>query len=160
LRVGDVVTSIGGRAVDDPQALRFRIATMPVGEKASFAVWRRNKMETVVVDLVAPPEDPPRQTTEIDGGNPLSGAVVANLSPALAEELNLDSFDTGVIILSVRDGSTAERLRFRPGDRIAGIENRRIRSVNELRQILNGQPERWRMTVVREGREVNLDFKR
>jgi serine protease Do len=160
LRVGDVVMGIGGRVVDDPQALRFRIATLPVGEKASFAVWRRGKTEAIVVDLVAPPENPPRQATKIDGVNPLSGATVANLSPALAEELNLDSTDSGVIILTIQDGSTADRLRFRAGDRIAAIESKHIRSVDELRQTLGGRPERWRMTVVREGREINLDFKR
>jgi serine protease Do len=160
LRVGDVVTAVDGRDVEDPDGLRFRIATLPVGGKASFAVWRRGKTETHVVDLVAPPESPPRQATEIDGINPLSGATVANLSPALAEELNLDSFDSGVIVLNIRGGSTAERLRFRPGDRIAAIENRRIQSVGDLRQSLSGQPDRWRMTIVREGREVNLDFKR
>ena len=160
LRVGDVVLNIGGRAVDDTQALRFRIATLPVGEKASFTVWRRGRMETVVVELIGPPEVPPRQVTEIDGINPLAGAVVANLSPAVAEELNLDSFDSGVIILSVRDGSPADRLRFKPGDRIASIESKPIRSVNELRQALGGKPDRWRITIVREGREVSLDFKR
>ena len=160
LHVGDVVTGIAGRVVDDPQALRFRIATLPVGEKASFGVWRRGRAETVVVDLIGPPEVPPRQSTEINGSNPLAGAVVANLSPAVAEELNLDSFDTGVVIFAFRDGSTAERLRFRVGDRIAAIGNRPIRSVDDLRQTLNSQPDRWRMTVVREGREVMLDFKR
>ena len=160
LRVGDVVTAIGGRDVDDPQALRFRIATLPVGGTAAFAIWRRGRTETVTVELIGPPEEPPRQATEIDGINPLSGAVVVNLSPAVAEELNLDAFDSGAILFAIRDGSPAERLRFRVGDRIAAIGNRRIRSVDELRQALNGQPERWRIAIVREGREINLDFKR
>jgi len=41
LKVGDVVVSIDGREVDDPQALKFRIGTLAVGGKAASACCAR-----------------------------------------------------------------------------------------------------------------------
>ena len=45
--------------------------------------------------------DTPRDEIIIRSRSPFSGAKVANLSPALADELQLDSADQGVVILDV-----------------------------------------------------------
>ena len=42
-----------------------------------------------------------------EGAQPLAGATVANLSPALAEELGTDRYYRGVVVLSVVAGSNA-----------------------------------------------------
>ena len=41
LRRGDVVLQVGDFPVNDPQALRYRIATRPLGERVQLTVQRR-----------------------------------------------------------------------------------------------------------------------
>ena len=48
------------------------------------------------VKLVAAPETTDRAETLMEGKNPLQGMVVANLSPAVAEELGVPSSLSGV----------------------------------------------------------------
>ena len=48
---------------------------------------------------------------ELDGAHPLDGATVANLSPALAEELGFDPYATGIIVTAV-DRRSAAALEF------------------------------------------------
>ena len=156
LRVGDVVLAVSGHRVDDPTALRFRIATLPVGETASLLIWREGHETARTLSLAPPPEDPPRDVTEIGGRNPFSGATLANMSPALAEELGRDRFEAGVTVLGVRAGSTAARLRLQPGDVVVSVNGEEPGTVDELDAVLARPAERWRIAIEREGRVRRL----
>ncbi|MDP6603744.1 MAG: Do family serine endopeptidase [Rhodospirillales bacterium] len=156
LRVGDVVLAVSGHEVDDPTALRFRIATLPVGETASLRIWRQAHEATLSLSLAPPPEDPPRDVTEIGGRNPFSGATVANMSPALAEELGLDRFGAGVTVLDIRAGSAAARLRLQAGDVIVSVNGEEPGIVDELDAALARPAERWRIAIERDGRVRRL----
>jgi len=151
LRVGDVVLAVDGRTVDDPAALRFRLATLPVGGKTKLSVHRLDGNFEIAVDLVAAPEDPPRDQTVLDGPNPLTGATVANLSPALAEELSVDSAWRGVIIVTLRRGSIAHRAGLAPGDILLRVNDSEIDSVAALRDVLDHPVSRWRIAFRRAG---------
>src|SRR3546814_8143416 len=97
----------------------------------------------IPVDLVQAPEDPPRNETRLEGRHPLAGATVANLSPALAEELSLDHNWRGVIITGIEHRSIAERAQFEFGDIVVRINDQDVATFGELRQDLS-QPEcRW-----------------
>ena len=106
---GDVVTEINGREVADPKALRYRIATLEVGRRAPLTVIRKGIERRLTLNLEAPPEDPPRNLTQLKGQHPLSGVTIANLSPALAEELSLEQSQKGVIVLGISRRSPARR---------------------------------------------------
>ncbi len=149
LRRGDVVTRFEGREVSDAQALRFRIATQKVGSSVRLGVWRDGDERAVPVTLIAPPETPPRDTTLLRGNQPLAGATVANLSPALADELGLDTIPRGVIILNVRRGSPVQRIRLVPGDMILRINDTEIRAVDDLRRLVANSRLPWRLQVRR-----------
>lgn len=160
LQIGDVVLSINGLPVDDTGALRFRIATLPIGGSAGISIWRSGKTRDLRIRLVAPPEDPPRSVVELDGQHPLSGAVIANMSPALAEELGADPFLRGVTILDVKPMSPASRLRFRSGDLVRAIANDKINDVADVVFFLKKPTQNWRITIFRDGRDVSLEFVR
>ncbi len=157
LRIGDVVVAVDGRPVDDPEALRFRIATLAVGEEARLTVLRKGRETVVEVPLVPPTEEPPRNVTEIGGRTPLAGSVVANLNPALAEELGIAATRPGVIVLRVRRGGLAQRLNIRPGDRVLEVNGHRIGRVRDLQAALDRPPrDGWRIKLEREGEVVTL----
>ncbi|MTJ81611.1 MAG: Do family serine endopeptidase [Telmatospirillum sp.] len=156
LKVGDVIVSVNGHEVDDPEGLRFRIATLTVGTTAQLTVSRGGQERQVQARLQPPPENPPRDTSEINGHNPFSGATVANMNPALAEEMGASSGDGGVVITRIRPGTIANRLQFQPGDFIVKINGRPIGSVSELKGVLAGQGRGWAMAIRRGGETFTL----
>jgi len=157
LRVGDIVTRIDGREIYDPEALRFRIATLPVGGTARLEVLRRGgQRTTVTLPLEAPPEIPPRNETTLRGNHPMAGATVANLSPALADELAMSTDATGVIVLKAGRGSVAARLGLRPHDVILSINGTDVDSVSTLRKLLDRGSDRWQIALRRGDKVLSL----
>jgi Do/DeqQ family serine protease len=156
LRVGDVVQSINGHEVEDAEALRFRVATLPVGGSARLATFRGGTHREVEIVLTAPPEDPPRDISELGGKTPLSGATIANLSPALADELGLDAAARGVIILAVTGRSPAARVGFSGGDILATINGRAVTSVAQTRQLVAEAARQWQLAIRREGKLLTI----
>lgn len=157
LKTGDVVKEIDGQPVDDPQSLVYRIAIRPVGETAFLAVLREGEQLELAVDLVVAPEDPPRNVTDIGGRNPLTGARVANLSPALAGELGFDEIDygKGVIVLAVARFSPAQQARARPGDVVEEVNGTKINTVADLVAALEGA-QQWRIVMRRANRRFAI----
>jgi serine protease Do len=149
LRVGDVITAINERAVDDPEALKFRIATMPVGGNAALSVIRNGKPRQITFAVTAPPEDPPRDITQLGGRQPLAGATVANLSPALAEEIGFSGPAQGVVILEVARNSPAARVGVQSGDVVLRIDEREVSSASQLSKLLSRTQSSWKVTVRR-----------
>lgn len=156
LRPGDVVVSINEHEVDDPEGMRFRLATLGPGADAHLTVLRDGVQRVVNVRLIAPPESPAREITEVGGANPFTGSVIANLNPALAEELGLESAAIGVVVLKIKRGSIAHRLRIEPGDIILRINDQAIASVTDARRVLTREAPGWIITVERDGEKLSL----
>ena len=155
LKVGDVVTAINGREVADAGALRFRLATQPIGSTADLTVIRKGREITLQLPLAPAPETPPRQATKLRGDQPLQGATVVNLSPAVAEELGLDEW-SGVVITEIAPGTFPLRLGLQPGDIIVKLNDKPIGSVAELKEALDKPVERWAITFKRAGQVRTL----
>jgi serine protease Do len=156
IRPGDIVQAVDGHDVEDPAAMAYRVGTRLVGGDANFRIWRQGKVFTVAVPLRRAPEEPPRDEREIEGGNPLAGAVVANMSPALAEELGLDSFRHGVVVLKLRRSSAAYANRLRPGDRILRLNGVTIETTAQLDEVLSASGREWALSIQRDDRVLNL----
>ena len=159
LRTGDIVLAVNGHEVNDPKGLRFRIATLPVGDTVVLRVWRRNATQALKLLLSPPPENPPRELTVLAGRQPLAGATVANMSPALADELGFDLFAKGIVVVDLERGSAANRLGFRIGDLVRAVNGREVPTVADLKAFLRGTAERWRINIERDGKSLNLVVK-
>jgi S1-C subfamily serine protease len=100
----------------------------------------------------------PRDEILIRSRSPFFGAKVANLSPALADELQLSNADKGVVILDVDDGSYASNVGFRRGDIIVSVNNKRIEKTRDLARIADQPIHTWRVVIRRGGREISAVF--
>jgi serine protease Do len=156
LKVGDVLVAIDGKEVDDIQGVRFRIATLGVGEEVTLTVLRNGKQEFLSLLLAPPPETPPRETTSLRGRTPLSGATIANMSPALAEEMQADSLQKGVVITQVARDSAAARVGLQPGDFIVQINGAKVANVDEAKAELDKGAQRWQLAIRRAGRVMTV----
>ena len=160
LRSGDVVLSVAGQPVSDLEALRFRIATAPIGGMTELEVLRDGERFLGRLPLMAPPETPPRNDVLLRGKHPLAGAVVANLSPALSEELEMPGLWSGVVLMEVKKGSPARRLGFRAGDLLHAINDFEFDTSDALAAVLRDQQgaRRWKITFRRDGKVRNAVF--
>jgi Do/DeqQ family serine protease len=157
LKPGDVVLQIDGVDVDDMQGLNYRIATRRSGDVVHVRVasgGRKSRDISFAVGL--PPENPPRQLTSISGRNPLTGARVENLSPAVASDLQLDFSARGVVVVSTSDNTPSGSYGFQAGDIIRSINGAEIRSVAELQRALETANGHWDMVIERGNRRLNL----
>ena len=157
LQRGDVITKIDAFEVSDTQTLRFRSATKGVGNTVTLTYVRGHETRTTNFKLVRPVENPPRNLTVIDGRNPLQGATVANLSPAYAEELQVEQ-TSGVVVVELSRKGVAARLGVQPGDIISEVNNRKITSVDVLKQAVRATPRTWDLTVNRGGQTLRVSI--
>jgi serine protease Do len=151
IRVGDVILGIEGHELFGPEELRFRVATLPLDKPAQLTLWRNGQRSGIAVALSAPPETPPRQTTALTSTGPLAGATVANLNPAQADELGLDTTLRGVVVIGVKENTLAERLGLQTGDIIASLNRKPIDGVAQLKDSLEPGKGPWNFGIRRGG---------
>jgi Do/DeqQ family serine protease len=155
LKTGDLIVAIDGQTVDDQNAFDYRFATKALGGNAQLGIVRAGKETKLNVALEAAPETP-RDELVIKARSPFMGVKVANISPALADELHLDASAEGVIVLEVADGSLAQNLGFRRGDVIAAVNNEKIERTRDLERAAKDSVRRWTITIVRGGQQISV----
>jgi len=157
LKPGDLIVSVDGQTVDDPNAFDYRFATKPLGGTAKLGVLRNGGEITVPVALRTAPELP-RDEITIRWRSPFSGAKVANLSPALADELQLENASEGVVILDIDQGSYASNVGFKRGDIVVSVNGERIDKTSELARIAKEQRRSWRIVIRRGNEQITAVF--
>jgi len=155
LKTGDLITSVDGQEVEDPNAFDYRFATKSLGGSAKVGLVRAGK-ETAVTVALEPLRDTPHDELVIATRSPFQGAKVSNLSPALADDLRLDPSTDGVVITEVTDGSPAQSLGFHRGDLVLSVNNQKIAKTRDLEKATS-QPSRvWRITIMRGGQQMSV----
>ena len=157
IRTGDLIVSIDGTQVEDPNAFDYRFATKAVGGTAQIGLIRQGKEVAVPVALQGLP-DTPRNEVEIHGRSPFLGVTVASLSPALADELRLDPQTEGVVVTAVADNSPARTVGFQKGDIVVSVNNQKIAKPADLDRIVNAGSRQWRITIERGGQRISVLF--
>jgi Do/DeqQ family serine protease len=155
LKPGDVLLAINGRDVQDPQGMAFRLATLPIGDAAKMTIVRKGEQMDLPVQLMPAPREPEPDETWLDGEQPLTGAQVANLSPALGEELAVSGWK-GVVITAIKRGSFALSLGLRPGDIVARVNGTEVQNVDQLSKLMAVSQDEWQLTVERDGKIKTL----
>lgn len=154
LREGDVVLAMNGFAIDNPDTLGYRLATAGIGHEAELRVQAQGGPQTLRLPLEAAPETPARDERHIEGETPFSGASVANLSPRVAEELEMSEVREGVVVTQVEPGTPAARLGFQPKDIILSLNGRDIGSTAELERRAEDGRRGWEIEVDRNGKTL------
>ncbi len=162
LKRGDLVTQIDGREVFDERGLKFLAATLAPGEKVTLDYMRSGKLKSVKVTLSPPPGATKAEMALIEGETPFSGAEVADLSPALADELGRDPFASGVLVNRILSRSLASRFGLRPGDMVREVNGKVIKTSKELLDSIEGKGGRgstWAITIERNGRRISSNVR-
>ena len=152
LKNGDVILKVEDHDVRNQREFHFRFATLELGKKANLTIFRNGKKKTIDVSLIPAPFTPKANEKLITGVNPLSGAQIANLSPGLAEEMDIDDVE-GVIITKMDPRSYAARFGFRPNDILISVNATPMLSVGEVLRQMSTNPRLWQIKFKR-GRRI------
>jgi Do/DeqQ family serine protease len=155
LKLSDLIVAIDGQPVDDPNAFDYRFATRPLGGTSQIDVQRAGKTVKLTVPLETAP-DTGRNEILLSGRSPFQGAKVANISPAVADELHLDADTEGVVVTDLADGGMAANVGFQKGDIITAVNNQKIAKTSDLEKATRESSRVWRITMVRGGQQINV----
>jgi Do/DeqQ family serine protease len=150
LRPGDVVTTINGQRVDSAQALRNAEGLLPVNEPVTLGVQRAAQS----LQLSATLREQPKQLPGTDIDARLAGAVLGEV----AERFRKGGV-SGVSVMEVDVRSRAGANGLKPGDRIYGVNGRRIDGLTDLRGALAQPPARLVLRVQRGAQQGDLELR-
>ena len=155
LKSSDLIVAIDGQTVDDPNGFDYRFATRPLGGSSQVDVQRGGKTVKLTVPLETAP-DTGRNEVVLTTRSPFQGAKVANISPAVADELHLDADTEGVVVTELGDDTTAANVGFQKGDIILAVNNQKIGKTSDLEKATRDSARLWRITLVRGGQQINV----
>jgi len=161
MKAGQVVTAVNGIPVEHPDALGYRLTTVGIGGTARITVIADGKEQELTLSLDRAPETTPRDERLIEGRNPFSGAVVANLSPRVAEELRMptNKTTTGVVITEINRGSPAARIGLQPRDIVIELNGTPVTTTEKLAALVGEDPSIWRVEIERDGQRIRQFFR-
>ncbi len=152
LKRGDTILAVDGQPVENQETFGYRFTLKGVQGETPLTVLRDGKRQTVTVKLATPPETRPREPLKVRARSPLTGATLVNISPAVADELQIELSPDGVAVADLDDAAPAARLGFKKGDLILAVNGQRLSGTKDLERILRSGAGYWEITINRGGR--------
>ncbi|MEM7519957.1 MAG: trypsin-like peptidase domain-containing protein [Pseudomonadota bacterium] len=157
VRVGDVITHVGGAPVNTPAEMIYRMRVEGMGARAAVDLVREGGTARVDVRLIVAPDTPPRDTVTLGARSLLPGLTLERVNPSVLAELNLPLEAAGVAV--IEQGAYAARVGLRRGDVILAINGIDVSHPTEVETVLGGQVRRIQMVVLRGNRRTLLRFR-
>jgi serine protease Do len=157
LKADDVVVGVDGKGIEDNSDLSRYIASKSPGTTVSLRVLRGSAEQTIAVTLGTFPEE----TADADEGaghRGQLGMTLRNLTPDMADRLELPRPSKGVVVTAVEAGEAAEEAGLARGDVIVSVNGSAIASVADFeREIDRARPDGVaRLRVRRQGGEYSF----
>ncbi len=151
LRRGDLILAVDGQSVETPESFGYRFSLKGISGQTTLTVLRGGERNTVTVRLMPPPETRPRDPVRVRARSPFAGATVVNMSPAVADELQLDITAEGVAVSEVEPSSIAQRVGFQKGDIILAINGEPVKTSKDVERAARVGAPLWEITINRNG---------
>ena len=158
LKRGDLILTVDGKSVDDPEAFGYRFALKGLSGSTKFGILRGTGRSNVSVKLGPAPETRPRDTLKVRTRSPFLGATLVNTSPAVAEEMQADFPAEGVAVSGVDEGSIAARAGLQKGDLIVAINGTPIATTKDLERVTRTSQAMWEVSINRGGEVLTSVF--
>ncbi len=160
LKIGDVITKVGGQTVDDPNALLARIASLRPGEKIQLGVWRQNRTLDLTITLG---ERKPNFVAEQQDKSPKSKASATLLGLSIrpvegaeeAQALGLQK-PQGLVIMEIQSGSQAAQVDILPGDVIIEANQHPVNTTEQLKAVVSDSKQKGLVMLLLKRQGHNL----
>ena len=145
IKSGDVIVSMNGKPLSSFAELRSRIATTEPGTKMKLGLLRDGKPLDVEVTL----DKSTSSTASAD-------LIIPALQGASLSDGQLKDGTKGVAVDNVDKGSPAAQVGLHKDDIIIGLNRERVRSIAELRKVLESKPAVIALNVIRGNESIYL----
>ena len=141
LKADDVVVGVDGRTIEDNGDLSRYIASKAPGTTVNLRVLRGTAEQTIAVTLGTFPEETADADNESASRGQL-GMTLRNLTPDMAERLELPRGSKGVLVTAVEAGEAAEEAGLSRGDVIVSVNGAAVGTVADFeREIDRARPD-------------------
>jgi serine protease Do len=142
LKVGEIVTTVGGKRVDDLREFALDLYAYKVGQSVDVGVLRNGKVQNVPVTVVERSDDPERFADMVTGPDNMVdrlGIVGVTINDELRDALGDDlRIPSGVVVAARTPTSTLLGEGPQPGDVIHALNGTQIKDLKQLKAALRG----------------------
>jgi serine protease Do len=157
LKKGDVILKVNGEPVESRNQLTLRVSQTPPGTPVNLTVWRDGKAQEMKITLGELPENASKNEGEESKGNgALEGVNVENVTPDIAQQLNLPSGTQGVVVTDVDPSSPAATTGLSRGDVIQEVNHKPVHNVDEYNQAISSSGKKPVLLLVNHGGRTNF----
>ena len=151
IKVGDVILALDGHKVTDTRSFNARIvSTLSLNNRrVPVTVWRNGQEQEVQVKFESMPERKESDQLFLRGRNPLDNYTIEQLTPSLAQELDMPLQSEGVVIIDAPEQRSVFGLSLKKGDLLEQINGSRIHTLDDVVQALKRRPRQWNITYRR-----------
>jgi serine protease Do len=163
IKVGDVIIGLNGQPVESPNALTVEVVQQAPGSTVTLDGIRDGKPIKFSVTLGSRPTD---GATSGDDSNPsskgetasgaLQGVQVENLTPDIAQQLQLPASTKGVVVSGVDENSPAADAGLQQGDIIQSVNKQPVTNEGDFNRQMSKAGKSVLLLVNRGGRTVFL----
>ena len=136
LMEGDIVKAYNSQPVSSVKDLIKMVGKTKVGDSAALRVLRSGKLVDRKIKIGRRPKDVNQLMPATPEARPWRGMVVKEMSPELAERLQLDK-GTGVLVIQVESGSPADEAGLRPGHLIREINKNKVTNISVFNKLVS-----------------------
>ena len=140
LEVGDIVTTVNGRPVNDASMIRTTVGLMRVGEKIAMGIIRNGKPRNITLVL--------GESEKVSAASITPRLAGATLAP-IEEGSPLYRRVEGMVVINVEPGSRAWSASLRKGDIIISINRQPVRTTTELERAIKDSGKRMLLNIRR-----------
>jgi len=137
LKPEDIVVAVDGRPVVDNGDLSRYVASRMPGTTVRLDVIRNGSDKSISVKLDAFPEETIKEEAAQAEGSDQLGMTLRNLTPDMAEHLEVPRGTRGVVVTDV-EGGAAEQAGLRQGDVILSVNGSNVETVEAFRREIDG----------------------
>ena len=159
IKKSDFIAFFDGKQISDDASLDYQVAISPLGKEVELILFRKGSEKKVLLPLEEPYKAKDPRPLLIKGKNPLQGASLMDLSPALALEIGVNPMKQGVIISNIADTGAAAHLGLEPGDVLISINKKKISSKDEVMTLLKETAPDWTVHLLRKGKILTFRVK-
>ncbi len=134
LKAGDVITKVDGKPINQGNDLLRAVLAKPVGSILTLTVVRSGKTTIKKLKTDQRPKDASQVEAEASNTKRSAdgfGLELQKLTPGIAEQLGVNA-SSGVVAVSVANGSSAERAGLQRGDVIVEADKKAVSGVEDV----------------------------
>ena len=145
IRQGDVIVGYAGQPIETLRDLTRAVADTDPGKAAEVVVWRDGEEQTLEVEVAQMPGEEQQVAAAEqpgDSDNPRLGVSLAELTPEVRQQLQLDQETQGAVITDVMPGSPAAEKGLQAGDVIVEADRAEVQDPQAVVDAVESAAER------------------